>query len=97
VREATVLDGAGPAARAVAAGVDLAVPLAGVLDLAGERRRLQREIEKLAKEQDTRSRKLQNADFLGKARAEVIEKVRQEHRELEERIARLRATLSSLA
>ena len=96
-REATVLDGAGPAARAVAAGVDLAVPLAGVLDLAGERRRLQREIEKLQNEQEARSRKLQNADFLGKARPEVIEKVRREHHDLEERIVRLRATLGSLA
>jgi valyl-tRNA synthetase len=95
-REVAVLDGGGPAARAVVAGVDLAVPLAGVLDLAVERTRLQREIEKLAKEHDARARKLLNSGFLGKARPEVVDKVQKEHRELEERIVRLRATLGSL-
>src|SRR5207247_96115 len=42
----------GPAARAVAAGVELAVPLAGLLDLEAERRRLRREIDKLARERE---------------------------------------------
>src|SRR5207249_11541044 len=51
-QEASGLDGLGPAARAVAAGVDLAVPLAGVLDVGSERRRLEREIEKLSRERE---------------------------------------------
>jgi valyl-tRNA synthetase len=95
-REVESLDGGGPAARAVAAGVDLAVPLTGVLDPEAERRRLQREIDRLAREHESRARKLENADFLGKARPEAVEKVRREHGELEGRIERLRRTLQSL-
>jgi valyl-tRNA synthetase len=96
VEEATDLSALGPAARAVAGGVDLAVPLAGVLDLEAERRRLQREIDKLSKESGTYSRKLSNADFLDKARPEVVQKARRIHRELQEMIDRLSRTVESL-
>ncbi len=96
--EATArLDGRGPCARAVAAGCDLAVPLEGVLDLDSERRRLQREIDKLTKEKEGHARKLENADFMSKARSEVIEKVRRIDAELQERLARLARTLQSLS
>ena len=95
-QEASGLDGLGPAARAVAAGVDLAVPLAGVLDVGSERRRLEREIEKLSREREGHARKLGSADFIGKARPEVVEKVRAIHRELDEKANRLRRTLVSL-
>ncbi len=92
----TRLDQDGPSARAVAAGCDLAVPLQGVLDLTAETRRLQREIDKVTKEREGHSRKLSNADFIGKARPEVIEKVRRIDAELEERLTRLSRTLHSL-
>ncbi|HEU4401657.1 MAG TPA: valine--tRNA ligase, partial [Candidatus Polarisedimenticolia bacterium] len=87
---------AGPAARAVAAGCDMAVPLAGVLDLDAERRRLQRDIDKLSREGEGHARKLQNADFLAKARPEVVDKVRAAHDEAEARLRRLARTLESL-
>jgi valyl-tRNA synthetase len=86
----------GPSARAVAAGCDLAIPLQGVLDLDAETRRLQREIDKVTREREGHSRKLSNADFLGKARPEVVEKVRRIDAELEERLSRLVRTLRSL-
>ena len=86
----------GPAARAVASTVDLAVPLAGVLDPESERRRLYREIEKLSKESEGHARKLQNADFLAKARPEVVDKTRRIHEELREKIERLSRTIESL-
>ncbi|HXH28577.1 MAG TPA: class I tRNA ligase family protein, partial [Candidatus Polarisedimenticolia bacterium] len=90
------LDTTGPAARAVARRVDLAVPLSGVIDLEAERRRLGREIDKLRKEQAGHTRKLQNEDFLAKARPEVVERVRRIHAELEEKVVRLEGTLQSI-
>ena len=90
------LSAAGPAARAVAPGVDLAVPLAGILDLEAEKRRLSREIEKLDKEREGHARKLQNAEFLGKARPEIVDKARRIHQELQEKIDRLSRTIESL-
>jgi len=90
------LSTAGPAARAVAPGVDLAVPLAGILDLEAEKRRLSREIEKLDKEREGHARKLQNAEFLGKARPEIVDKARRIHQELQEKIDRLSRTIESL-
>jgi len=87
---------AGPAARAVASGVDLAVPLAGIIDIEAERRRLGREIDKLSKESESHARKLQSADFLTKARPEVVERSRRIHKELLEKIGRLSQTVESL-
>ena len=95
VAEAADLSALGAAARAVAPGLDLAVPLAGVLDLEAEKRRLLRAIDKLAKESETHSRKLSNSEFLGKARPEVVEKSRRIHQELQEKIGRLTATVES--
>jgi valyl-tRNA synthetase len=86
----------GPAARAVAAGADVALPLAGILDVEAERRRLEREIERLTKERAGHAGRLQNADFLARAKPEVVDKVRGIDREIGERLDRLEATLRSL-
>ena len=96
VEESASPPASGPAARAVAPGVDLAVPLAGVIDIEAEKRRLLREIDKLSKESETHARKLQNADFMSKARPEVVDKSRRIHQELVERIGRLSHTVESL-
>ena len=90
------LAAAGPAARAVAAGADVALPLAGLLDVEAERRRLEREIERLTKERSSHAAKLRNEDFLSRAKPEVVEKVRGIDREIGERLDRLGATLRSL-
>ena len=90
-------EGAGPAARAVTSGADLALPLADLLDLDSERGRLAREIEKLTREREGHARKLRNADFLNRARPEVVDKVRGIDRELSEKIERLQSTLQSLS
>ena len=97
IQKMSRLDGQGPAARAVVAGCDLAVPLEGVLDFEAERRRLQKEIDKLVKEREGHSRKLRNAEFMSKARPEAIDKVRRIDRELGETLDRLDQTLRSLA
>jgi valyl-tRNA synthetase len=94
---AASLSQGGPIARAVATGVDLGVPLEGILDLDAERRRIVREIEKLTRERESHARKLSNAEFTRKARPEVVDKARRIHRELDEKIDRLNRTLSSLS
>jgi valyl-tRNA synthetase len=86
----------GPVARAVATGVDLGVPLEGVLDLGAERHRIAKEIQKLTRERDGHTRKLRNAEFVSKARPEVVDKTRRIQMELDEKIDRLNRTLSSL-
>ncbi|HEV8701970.1 MAG TPA: valine--tRNA ligase [Candidatus Polarisedimenticolia bacterium] len=96
VEAAPDLTALGPAARAVVPGLDLAVPLAGVLDLEDEKRRLLREIDKLMKEREAHARKLGNAEFVGKAKPEAVAKARRIHRELQETIDRLTATVESL-
>jgi valyl-tRNA synthetase len=86
----------GLSARAVAAGVDLAVPLEGLLDVDAEKTRLRRELDKLAREREGHAKKLQNADFLERARPEVVAKVRGIDQELGEKIDRLTRTLRTL-
>jgi valyl-tRNA synthetase len=86
----------GAAARAVAAGVDLAVPLDGVLDVTAERQRLERSIARLQQDRAGHARKLQNPEFLSRARPEVVEKTRAIDVELREKVERLTSTLESL-
>jgi valyl-tRNA synthetase len=59
------------------------IPLAGVIDLDSERKRLAREIEKLTAEIGKIDRKLANADFLAKAPAEVVDDQRERRTEAE--------------
>ena len=77
------------AVRGSVRGVQIALPLAGVLDLDAERVRLERELSKVDRELESRARKLGNASFLERAPAEVVEKERRLHRELAERRERL--------
>ena len=86
----------GLSARAVAAGVDLAVPLAGLLDVDAEKTRLRRELDKLAREREGHARKLSNAAFLERAAPEIVAKVRGIDQELGEKIDRLTRTLRTL-
>jgi len=72
----------GPAARGVASGTQIVVPLAGLLDLEAEGRRIRRDLERLRADIDGRAHKLGDAGFLAKAPAEVIEKERRLHAEL---------------
>ena len=68
-------------AVAVAGGLELYVPLAGLIDVAAERERLEREIERVAKDLAAVTRKLDNQDFMSRAPDEIVAKERaKEHR-----------------
>ncbi len=78
-------------------GATVALSLAGLVDLAEERKRLTREIARLAGEIDKIERKLGNADFLAKAKPEVIEEQRERRDEGEAARAKLSDALRRLA
>ncbi len=96
--EVRALDGAMPAgsAQAVLDEATVVLPLAGLIDLAAERKRLAGTRDKALAEGEKVSRKLANADFVERAKPEVVEENRErlaaflaEAARLEEALARI--------
>ena len=75
----------------------VALPLAGVIDFAAEKLRLDKEIAKLKGEAEKIKGKLGNADFIRRAPEEVVEEQRDRLAEAESRRAKLESALSRLA
>jgi valyl-tRNA synthetase len=84
-------------AKAVLQGVQLVVPLEGLIDLAAEKARLEREAGKVEKDIEQGRKKLANASFVERAPAEVVEKERERLADLEIRLERLRAAARRLS
>ncbi len=80
----------------VTAGMEVYVPLEGLIDLPAETQRVGRELEKVERELDRVSRKLSNADFLARAPAEVVAKERENQQALRETREKLQEHLSML-
>jgi valyl-tRNA synthetase len=74
-----------------------ALPLAGVIDIAGERARLQKALDALDKELAALNGRLSNPAFLAKAREEVVDEARARLETGGEEAAKLRAALARLA
>jgi valyl-tRNA synthetase len=83
-------------ATAVVDDVTLFVSLEGIVDVARESARLEKEIAKLAGENEGLTKKLANEQFLSKAPAEVVDKVRQRQAGLLEKQQRLQANLDKI-
>jgi valyl-tRNA synthetase len=83
-------------ARLMAAGAQILVPLAGVLDPEVERERLSKRLSAIWEEEAAAQRKLSNEGFLAKAPADVVEKERARLAALKEEAATLAAQLSEL-
>ena len=84
------------AARGVVRSLEVAIPLAGLLDFDAERTRLTRDLAKIVAELDARNRKLANESFLERAPAAVVEKERAIQKEFLEKKRRIEATLATL-
>jgi valyl-tRNA synthetase len=98
VTVAETLDAPRASARGVVAGgVELAVPLEGLIDFERERQRLTREIEKLAKELERGEGQLSNTGFIERAPAEKIEELRARVSDARERTKAMRTMLDALA
>jgi len=85
-------------ARAIVQGdVEVIVPLAGVVDFAAEKTRLEGELVKAKKEADGLDRKLGNPSFVERAPAHVVEKDRARLAEEKQKVIRLEAAIAALA
>jgi valyl-tRNA synthetase len=90
------------AATAIVKGVEIFIPLEGLIDFGEEEKRLKKEISKVEKEMAFVQKKLTNEDFLSKAPREVVEKEKGTHRvllgkkkKLDESITRLQELRSA--
>ena len=75
----------------------LVLPLEGLIDITAEIQRLGKEIDRLAKEIEKVERKLGNADFVARAKPEVVEENRDRLTSFSHDKARLEAALSRLS
>nr|WP_242384270.1 valine--tRNA ligase [Thermobispora bispora] len=90
-------EGFTPTARLEVGAVTVEIDTAGAIDLAAERRRLEKDLAAARKEYAQASGKLANEQFLAKAPAEAVEKVRRRAAQAQEEIARLEARLAALS
>jgi valyl-tRNA synthetase len=90
----TVLD---KAAKAHVRGVDIYLPLAGLIDLDKEIARIEKEISQTEEELQRLATKFGNASFVSKAPAEVVEKEKAKQEILAAKLASLRQHLDLLA
>ncbi|WP_196591129.1 valine--tRNA ligase [Pectinatus frisingensis] len=90
-------DKPGNAMTAVVDGVEIYLPMAGLIDVQKETARLNKEIEHLNKEIERLSKKLSNRGFLAKAPAEIVEKEREKQKGYTEKKNAVEERLSYLA
>ena len=87
-----------PFSPAVAAeGAAFAIPLAGLIDIAEEKSRLQKALDKLTKEIGGLKGRLDNPNFARSAPEDVVMEARSNLEAREEEAAKMRAALARLA
>ena len=86
-----------PGAAAFAGGLRILLPFEGAVDLAAERARLEREIDKRVRDLGQVEAKLANEAFVTRAPAPVVEKQRERAAELGRAVGRLRDQVERLA
>ena len=83
-------------ATGVVGSLRVFVPLAGIVDITGEKARLEKEIAKVGKDLEQCSRKLTNRDFLEKADKAIIKKEEDKLKDSRDRHAALEKALNKL-
>lgn len=84
------------AVSAVVTGVEVYLPLAGLVDLEKEKERLEKELAELEKEKERLEKKLANTQFLAKAPEAVVAKEKEKLAAVEEKYAKVSARLAEL-
>jgi valyl-tRNA synthetase len=84
------------AATALAANMQIFIPMQGLIDKVAEVSRLNKEIEKISKDADKLSEKLANSSYVDKAPAEVVAKDKERLSELQQALARLKGSLAAV-
>ena len=80
----------------VHAGATYVLPLAGIIDLAAEKARLEKAIATASKERDALANRLNSPGFAEKAKPEAVEKAREDHAARSAEAERLGAALARL-
>jgi valyl-tRNA synthetase len=75
---------------------EVIVPLEGLMDFGEEKKRIEKELKKVEKEIIFLSKKLSNQNFVDKAPPDVIEKDRQNHKDLSEKQTKLQSHLQTI-
>lgn len=78
-----------PVSTAIAGEMEILVPIAGLIDVAAEVARLEKEIDKLEKDKQRLAGKLSNASFVEKAPAAVVDKEKEKLAQAELAIGKL--------
>ena len=76
--------------------LELRIPMAGLFDVAAETARLSREVEKIEAELQSLAKKLENPQFVDRAKPEVVKEARDRVAELQGRRVKIDATLREL-
>jgi valyl-tRNA synthetase len=84
-------------AHLAAAGMDVYVDLAELIDVPAEIARKKQEVDKLSGFIAAKEKKLANANFVGRAPAEVVQKERDSLKDLQDQLAAAREVLERLA
>jgi valyl-tRNA synthetase len=85
-----------PSATAVIRDAEIVIPLAGVVDVAAERKRLEKELKHHTEQLERINKKLANSDFLAHAPAAVVDKEKAKRDNFETIVQRLQANLEQL-
>jgi len=96
LRLSPAMDGFAASASLTAEGIVVELDLAGAVDVAAERRRLEKDLAAARSEAEQAARKLDNAEFTAKAPAEVVAKTRQRLEAARADITRLEHRLAAL-
>jgi valyl-tRNA synthetase len=78
-------------------GGAFAIPLEGIIDIAEEKARLSKTLEKLEKDLNGLRGRLANPNFLASAKEEVVDETREKLEQGEDEAGKLRAALARLA
>jgi valyl-tRNA synthetase len=82
--------------QVISSGVEIYLPLAGMIDLAAEKERWQKELAQLEKRIAGSQAKLNNQNFVQKAPAEVVERERERLADLELQVDKIKKQLQDL-
>lgn len=99
VSDLTIADGAARPPGSVAAGlssIEIYLPLAGVVDIEAEKKRLGKDLEKISRECEKVEGRLKDARFTEKAPADVVEQERNRFDEMSDRKRRIARILEDL-
>jgi len=96
LRLGPLADGFAASASLAAEGIVVELDVAGAIDVAAERRRLEKDLAAARSEAEQATRKLDNTEFTAKAPAEVVAKTRQRLDTARTNIARLEQRLAKL-